>query len=208
MQEVINWIESVKKIEMKIFHPDFSPSILSNINVGLGVFLLLLLVIRRYWPFITGRDSLYSLTHHFHGLHLWTAFIMWFFTVLEGGLALDTGLNFILCLLNTALIQSADNAATKHTKETIYRELMNEAIILYGINEAHCRDVVSDHRILRSILTMVDTNLTFNNINAADERHTQGNKLFDDLLGRERLHNQLISSPTMNDTLIQWLKLQ
>jgi hypothetical protein len=133
---------------------------------------------------------------------------MWFLTLKENGSSLDTGLNFLLYVCHISLIQSADINIERYLKESLYNRAIQEAIALYDVNEAHCRDVVSDERILSSILTMVNANLNFNNINAAESRRIKGNVLFEELLSRERLHKQLISSPIMTDSLLQWLKSQ
>lgn len=203
------WLQYIKtqyvECDVKIFHPDFSTSILSHINVGMGFLLLFLLLIRWFWPLMRGHESLRNLCNHAHSLHLWTSFIVWLFTIQEGGSATDTGLNFALFIWHSKLIRNADQALDEQQKRIAYKRTMDDAVLLYGVNEAHCMDVITDERILRSIITMVATKLDHNGVNSADERQKEGNRLFDELLSRERLHRQLTNSPQINDTLLPWL---
>lgn len=203
------WLEYLKtqyiECDVKIFHPDFSTSILSHLNVGLGFLLLFMLLVRYTFPLAPGREALRNICGQANALHLWTSFAVWLFTIQEGGSSLDMGLNFGLFICHSKLIRSADEVLERHLKMLAYRKTMDDAVVLYGINEAHCRDVVTEEPMLRSMLTMIDTNLNHKGIQGAADRHEQGNLLFDGLLGRERLHRQLLNAPHINDTLLTWL---
>ena len=83
---------------------------------------------------------------------------------------------------------------------------MDDAVVLYGVNEMHCREVVGDNIVLRSILAMVGTYLNNNDVHEGTARYTKGGEVFYDLVKRERLHGVLFNSPHMNDVLAEWLK--
>lgn len=206
------WIEYVKAqhqqhlhFEVKIFHPDFSSSIISHINVGLAFLLFLSLLLRWRFSFVRSNTTMRHLMDHCHNLHLWTAFVIWLFTIQEQGSPLDIGLNFVLFLCNSNLIKSANDKLAKELKDREYKRLIDDAVALYGVNETHCREVVSESLVLRSFLAMIETNLNHNGIHTATERYEKGNELFDDLIKRERLHRQLINSAYINESLMNWL---
>jgi len=204
MDTLIVWFDYGKAqylaYDIKIFHPDFSTSILSHINVAMGLFVLLALWLRYWFPLMRGRDTL----QHAQNLHLWASFVVWLFTLQEGGSALDMGLNFALHLINRNLSRGADEALEQHLKKIAYRQVMDDAVQLYGVNEAHCRDVISDERIVRSFLKMVAAKLNHNGIQDSQERHDTGNRYFNDLLAKERLHRELIDLP--QQIALPWLQ--
>lgn len=117
------------------------------------------------------------------------------------------GLNFALFICNSTLIQCINEKHDAYLHTLAYRQAMDDAVHLYGADERFCREVIKDAKVVRAILTAIDTKLSLIDIHNSVDRREEGGRLFDELLKKERLHYQLLNSPHMtSEALRVWLK--
>ena len=83
---------------------------------------------------------------------------------------------------------------------------MDDAVVLYGISETHCKTVITEEPVLRSILLLIERKLNYRGIYTAELRHQHGNRFFEELLAKERIHRDLLAGQHINETLLPWLQ--
>lgn len=199
------------QFEPKIFHPEFSLVTLAGINVFIGCFILVLLALRRCFPMNTCcRFSLREFTTPWLSLHASLSFAIWLGMLLDArshdrSTIVAMGINVFLYLINRVCLADCDRVLEARLRKTHYDKAMDDSVMLYGMKEIQCKEVITDGRILRSFLTVINLELNRKHIHDSEGRHTQGHRMFEDLLARERLHNELIHSPHVPDQLDQWL---
>jgi hypothetical protein len=206
------WLETLHKIqfEPKIFHPEFSLFNQSTINVCFGVFIFGLLLLRRAFPARSFcRSTLKDFIQTCLNVHLWHSLLIWLAMVLEGkpqerNTILAIGLSVFLYAVNNASAAACDAIAETRAKEEVYRRAIDDALILYGVSEAYCREVISDGNVVRSFLTLVHNELNLRNIHDSVERTEHGKLAFEDLLARHRLHQNLVNSPHIHNNYNNW----
>lgn len=201
----VEWLNTLQSFEPKIFHPDFSLLNQSGIAVCIGIFVFILLVIRRVFPLaILSRYYLKVIASQALSLYGWYCFVIWIAMLSEDKQdrkwsILTMGVNMFLYTLNHSLTSSCDSLVRRRVKEEFYKKALDEAVSLYAINATQCREVTSDGKVLRSFLTLVHNELTLKGVNTREERLENGKQAFTDLLMRERLHQNLIGSPLVQN---------
>lgn len=220
-----SWTERLWAIELpqkKILHPDFSLALQSGLNVCFGVFILSLLLLR--YTVFSSNVRLKEFTQTCMTLYVWHSFSIWVAMVVDEGkpdenrnTVLTMGLNVFLYWLNSAFAVHCDSLEVKKkndveaqmlkkAKEEAYTSALEDAVSLYGVNEAYCKEIITDGKVMRSFLMLVRDELDKRNIHDASERTVGGKEALEDLLARERLHQKLINSPHVNDNLTNWTK--
>jgi len=203
------WFESLA-FQPKIFHPDFSFVNQSAINVCIGLCVLFFLLMRLAFPIHRlCRYTLRDFTNTCFTVHAWYTFLIWLVMLVEGGvqerfIVLTMGLNVSLVMLNRRLACACDRAMEKRIGEDLYRKAMDDAITLYQVNEAQCREVISDFRVIRSFLTLVGGELNYRQIHDPLLRSENGQHAFNDLVARHRLHRNLLDAPHLHQNLCNW----
>lgn len=211
---LIGWFEFLEstQFEPKIFHPDFSLVNLAGANVCIGACVFLLLLVRRCFP-MAGlcRHSLREATRMGLSLHTSLSLLIWVAMLVEGkaherATILAMGINVFLVVWNRALTIVCDSLLERRLKELAYRKAIDDAVVLYDISEAHCKEVVTDARTLRSFLTLIHNELNHRGVHDSVQRALNGKKAFDDLVARERLHRSMIDSPHIQENMSNWRK--
>ena len=212
---VVEWIEFLQssQFEAKIFHPDFSLVSFAGINVGIGVCVFVLLVLRRCFPMMAlCRHTLKEATAMGLSLHISLSLLVWMAMLVEGkayerSTVFAMGMNMFLFVWNRSLIATCDALLDRRLKELAYRKAIDDAVVLYGISEAHCKEVITDARVIRAFLTLIHNELNHRGIHDSSQRGLNGKKAFDNLVARERLHRSMIDSPHIQENLSNWRKL-
>jgi len=213
--QLVEWFEFLEggQFEPKIFHPDFSLVNLAGLNVCIGAGVFLLLLVRRCFPMMAlCRHSLREATGMGLSLHTSLLLLIWVAMLVEGkGHERNTvfvmGVNVFLFLWNRGLVIACDALLDRRLKELAYRKAIDDAVVLYGISEAHCKEVVTDARMVRAFLTLIHNELNHRGVHDSNQRALDGKKAFDSLVARERLHRSMIDSPYIQENLSNWRKL-
>ena len=210
------WLQVLHEssFETKIFHPDFSLVSLAGLNVCIGLCISGFLVIRWCFPMISpSRHLLRGASHTGHTLHSCLSLLIWLAMVIEGRVVvherstvLAMGINVFLLVWNRALLTTCETVLQRRLMELAYRKAMDDAVVLYSVSEAHCKEVITEAHVLRSFLTLIHNELNHRGIHTATERATNGKKAFDSLVARERLHRSMIDSPHIQENLSNWRK--
>lgn len=126
--------------------------------------------------------------------------------IYERSTVLAMGINVFLLIWNRVLLTTCEALLQRRLRELAYRRAMDDAVVLYSVNEAHCKEVITEAHVLRSFLTLIHNELNHRGIHNATERAINGKKAFDSLIARERLHRSMIDSPHIQENLSNWRK--
>lgn len=212
---ISEWLQVLHEtsFETKIFHPDFSLVSLAGVNVCIGLGIVCFLGLRWCFPMMSlCRHLLREVTQTGHTLHSCLLFLIWLAMVIEDRVTYERstvvamGVNVFLLLWHRSLLVTCETVLQRSLRELAYRKAMDDAVVLYGVSEAHCKEVITEAHVLRSFLTLIHNELNHRGIHGATERATNGKKAFDSLVARERLHRSMIDSPHIQENLSNWRK--